>query len=510
MTRVSLALLLVLSLPLLAQDAVSVALHVSEPSVDSALITSAIATTEPLTRATAARVVTVRGVTGVLPAIRTALAAETNAEAAREQVRALAILGTEEDVAFAAKHLSKFPASIDLDFTEAVARRGAPYATGLYLQYAGTLRRANPYVLHALWGRTQLTNVTVAKFLGANDVRALRTMFDALQRADVAIAPGVLSAVLGSTSTAARAIAIWYLVERQGEVPEGASVAREHASVEEAFGREMLRRMGGAKQEERPEWLTWLGSRDGRARMPASDAVRRHLTKNERKAIVDERLAALPDAPPSTGSLVIPPPPFRLPIELPPGLASKLLAATGCDRAAWIGVGSATVDRVGRVQSLDLANMTTIGQCKSALRTMLRLSLADPTSLNAELTTHDVQLVKPPGVACFDEAMVEEGGTGELLRTGGAVVAPVVVKRVEPELPRNGLRGQPGLSVVIVEAVITRTGCLRDVRLVKQSSSGDLNSAAVSAISKWKFKPGTLDGQPVDVLFNVSVSFRRN
>ena len=62
--------------------------------------------------------------------------------------------------------------------------------------------------------------------------------------------------------------------------------------------------------------------------------------------------------------------------------------------------------------------------------------------------------------------------------------------------------------MIVIEAVIARTGCVRDVRVIKQSPSGDLNSAAVSAISKWKFKPGTLDGQPVDVLFNLTVSYR--
>src|SRR5688500_6011911 len=100
MVRVALALLLVVSVPVFAQDAVAIALHVNEPVIDAAVLAKAIADGDPLSRATAARVTTVRGVTGVLANVREALAAETNAEAAREQVRALSILGTEEDVAF--------------------------------------------------------------------------------------------------------------------------------------------------------------------------------------------------------------------------------------------------------------------------------------------------------------------------------------------------------------------------------------------------------------------------
>ena len=498
-----LALILLACVPVIAQDAVTIALHVNEPAIDKAVLTTAIASADPLTRATAARVATVRSVTDALPTLRDALAAETNAEAAREQVRALSIIGSVEDVAFAAKHLAKFPASIDVDFSEAIARRGAPQATALYLEYAPKLRRASAFASHALWGRDNLTNVTMAKFLGANDTRALRAMFDGLE---TALDPGVLSAVLDAPSSDARAIAVWYLVERGGDVPEISP--REGASIEEAFGREVLRRMRGAQKEERPEWLEWLRTPAGRTRVPDAKEVRRHLTKNEQKALVNEKAPHMRQAD-SFASTVLPEPPFRMSIELPPGLAAKLLEHTRCDKAAWIGVATATVDRVGRLQALDLSKVTTIGPCKTALKTMLRLSLADPLSLNAALTSNDVQLVKPPGLGCFDEAPVDESGTGEIARIGGDVVAPEVIQRVEPQLTR-AIRRTSGLFVVVVEAVITRTGCVRDVRVVKQSPSGDMNSAVVSAISKWKFKPGTLDGQPVDVLFSLTTSFRFN
>ena len=128
MLRFVLACLLA-SVPVFAKDAVTIALHVNEPVLDSAIMTDAIADADPLTRATAARVITARGATGMLANVRDALASETDANAAREEVRALTILGSEEDIAFAATHLPKFPASIDTDFSEAIARRGAPSAT---------------------------------------------------------------------------------------------------------------------------------------------------------------------------------------------------------------------------------------------------------------------------------------------------------------------------------------------------------------------------------------------
>ncbi len=37
-----------------------------------------------------------------------------------------------------------------------------------------------------------------------------------------------------------------------------------------------------------------------------------------------------------------------------------------------------------------------------------------------------------------------------------------------------------------------------------------LDQAAVDAVRRWKFKPGTLNGQPVDVIFNLTVNFKLN
>jgi TonB family protein len=508
MARAAFTVSLLLSIAAFAQNAPAIALLVNESSIDAAQLADAIGATDPLTRATAARVATVRGITDALPRLREVVTAENNAEAAREQIRALCILGTEEDIDLVAKQLPRFPASIDLDFSEAIARRGAPYATALYLRYAPALRRSSPYVQHALWARAPLANVTASKLIAANDVRALRSLFDALATSGMTLDPGVLSIALEAPSTEIRSAATWYVVDRQADVPAAALTEREGASVEERFGREVLRRMGGAQKEDREEWLAWLRSSAGRARVWSKKAVQQQLTAKEQKAWAEDKPAWIQRVPSAFESQPIAVSPFRLSPELPTGLSEKLFAHTRCN-SAWIGSGSVAVDRAGRVQSAELSRVYTIGECKTALRTMLRLSLADPTTLNASLVSDDLQFVKPPGNGCFDEAPVDGFGTGDILRAGGDVVAPVVIQRVEPDFPRSARQNRgAGSAVVVMEAVITRTGCVRDIQIISQSHSGDLNSAAVSALSKWKFKPGTLDGQPVDVLFTLTISFR--
>jgi len=92
------------------------------------------------------------------------------------------------------------------------------------------------------------------------------------------------------------------------------------------------------------------------------------------------------------------------------------------------------------------------------------------------------------------------------LRVGGDVRAPVLTEKVEPsyteEARRAGING-----IVIIEAIIGSDGVVKDAHVLKPLPFG-LDQAAVDAVKQWKFKPGTLSGQPVDVIFNLTVNFR--
>jgi TonB family protein len=92
------------------------------------------------------------------------------------------------------------------------------------------------------------------------------------------------------------------------------------------------------------------------------------------------------------------------------------------------------------------------------------------------------------------------------LRVGGDVRAPIVMEKVEPTYTEKARKARIN-GIVIVEAVIGREGLVKDVSVLKPLPFG-LDQAAVDAVKQWKFKPGTLDGQPVDVIFNLTVNFR--
>ena len=89
-------------------------------------------------------------------------------------------------------------------------------------------------------------------------------------------------------------------------------------------------------------------------------------------------------------------------------------------------------------------------------------------------------------------------------RVGGDVKAPVVRQRVEPVIPQAA-RDARIAGVVIIEAVIDREGRVSKARVLKPLPFG-VDDAAVEAVKQWTFEPGTLNGQPVDVIFNLTVN----
>lgn len=91
-----------------------------------------------------------------------------------------------------------------------------------------------------------------------------------------------------------------------------------------------------------------------------------------------------------------------------------------------------------------------------------------------------------------------------VIHTG--VVAPVLTLRVQPEYP-DIMRQAHVQGVVILNAVISKTGDV-EVREVLKSVHPILDREAVRAVNQWKYKPATVNGNPVAVWFTVTVSYR--
>jgi protein TonB len=97
------------------------------------------------------------------------------------------------------------------------------------------------------------------------------------------------------------------------------------------------------------------------------------------------------------------------------------------------------------------------------------------------------------------------GGSDAPLRVAGNVKAPVLVLKVVP-LYTEAARIARIRGIVIIEAVIDREGNVTDARILRALPMG-LDQAALQAIRQWRFRPGTLNGKPVPVIYNVTVNF---
>ena len=86
----------------------------------------------------------------------------------------------------------------------------------------------------------------------------------------------------------------------------------------------------------------------------------------------------------------------------------------------------------------------------------------------------------------------------------GEVVRPRKIRDLAPSYTGRALAACIGGSVIL-QAVITKAGTIEDISVLKPLPG--LTDAAVAALSRWKFEPARLHGQPVEVYYNVTINF---
>lgn len=90
---------------------------------------------------------------------------------------------------------------------------------------------------------------------------------------------------------------------------------------------------------------------------------------------------------------------------------------------------------------------------------------------------------------------------------GNGVKAPVILAKPPPAYTEEARKARAE-GLVVLSAIIRRNGTVDSFKVVRGLGYG-LDESAISTIAtKWRFKPGTLNGAPVDVSANIEVSFR--
>ena len=95
---------------------------------------------------------------------------------------------------------------------------------------------------------------------------------------------------------------------------------------------------------------------------------------------------------------------------------------------------------------------------------------------------------------------------GAPVRVGGNIRAPRKLHDVKPVYPVS-MRTAGREGVVPIEAIVGLDGTVATVRVVSADVHPDFAIAAADAVRQWRFSPTLLNGQPVEVVIVVSVTF---
>ena len=83
---------------------------------------------------------------------------------------------------------------------------------------------------------------------------------------------------------------------------------------------------------------------------------------------------------------------------------------------------------------------------------------------------------------------------------------PAVIDRTMPRYPMEArIKGIEG--PVVIRAIIRRDGTVDDPQILRDLPEG-LGEAAARAVRRWRFRPATYQGEPIDVYYTVTVNFR--
>jgi protein TonB len=83
---------------------------------------------------------------------------------------------------------------------------------------------------------------------------------------------------------------------------------------------------------------------------------------------------------------------------------------------------------------------------------------------------------------------------------------PEEIDRVVPRYPAAARRRNVG-GAVVVRGIVRRDGTIDNVEIIKDLPYG-LGEEARRAVSRWRFRPATYRGEPIDVYYTVTVNFR--
>jgi len=110
-----------------------------------------------------------------------------------------------------------------------------------------------------------------------------------------------------------------------------------------------------------------------------------------------------------------------------------------------------------------------------------------------------------PVAAVASQTSTDAVVTTSNLRVSTGVKAPVVLDTAAISLPQGMLDTLPAGAQVALALTVDKYGVPQNIRVVK-SLNQSLDASVVEAVRHFRFRPGTMDNQPIPVDLNLTVT----
>jgi TonB family protein len=111
----------------------------------------------------------------------------------------------------------------------------------------------------------------------------------------------------------------------------------------------------------------------------------------------------------------------------------------------------------------------------------------------------------------FTQEALHKAGTLEYSFKGSQPTeasAPIVTRSTGIQLTQEELAAAPDLTFVTVSGTVDQSGFPRDLTVV-QSAGKTVDKKALAAVSGFRFKPATIDNQPVQAELTISIQIKK-
>ena len=128
----------------------------------------------------------------------------------------------------------------------------------------------------------------------------------------------------------------------------------------------------------------------------------------------------------------------------------------------------------------------------------------EATTTVSETTETTASIEPPPPPEEEPSGLIDRAGVYAAVPPGGT--QPDEIDRVVPRYPSEA-RAAGVSGAVVIRGIVRRDGRIDDVEIIKDLPYG-LGDAARDAVRRWRFRPATYRGEPIDVYYTVTVNFR--